>query len=181
MKTRDKRTAVVVVAYLGLALAALNCNSIFSSLTEAGSSVSGVTSSKSVDVAQQIMEDTNRERRQLGLAPLVWDDHLASAATSHSDEMIQLNYFEHGSPKKGYENAMERVERTGAQPNAVGECIFEAEGYPARQLPDTCVKSWVGSPSHHAIMMDSRYRAGGVGVSKQGELYRVTMVFATFD
>ncbi len=107
----------------------------------------------------------NAERAQHALGALGRSAPLSRAATLHSGDMVRRKYFSHVSPDG--KNLHRRVAKTGyvrQGRNAVlGETI--AWGSSALATPTELVKSLMGSPAHRTIILSSRFRDIGVGLS----------------
>ena len=108
--------------------------------------------------AQQVLELTNQERAAYGLAPLIWDPMLASAAHNHSVDMATNNNLSH----------------TGTSGSTVGDRIAAvgitnirswAENVAAGQrTPEAVVQSWMNSPGHRANILGNTTHIG-IGVA----------------
>ena len=107
----------------------------------------------------------NVERAQNGLEPLRANANLEAAATSHGQEMIAADYFNHVSPSGV--TPVDRVRETGYIPNGeVGYVIGEnlAWGTLTLSTPEAIVKAWIASPEHLANILESKYRETGIDV-----------------
>ncbi|WP_066402342.1 CAP domain-containing protein [Flavisolibacter tropicus] len=92
-----------------------------------------------------------------GPAPAVkWNDQLATAAVSHSEDMYKNKFFAHVAPDGS--NGGVRVKRAGYPWMAYGENI--AAGYTSEK---EVVKGWVESPGHCKNIMSKLYKEMGVG------------------
>jgi uncharacterized protein YkwD len=92
-----------------------------------------------------------------GPAPAVkWNDQLASAATSHSENMYKNKFFAHLAPDGS--NGGVRIKRAGYPWMAFGENI--AAGYSTEK---EVVKGWIESPGHCKNIMRKLYKEMGVG------------------
>lgn len=88
------------------------------------------------------------------VAPLVWNDVLASSAGQHVQDMIQQGYFSHLSPDGT--PPIQRAVQAGYAALYVGENI--ARGY---RNSAAVVEGWLASESHCRNMMDSTYSEMG--------------------
>lgn len=89
--------------------------------------------------------------------PLVWNDQLAKAASEHSTDMANKNYFSHDS-QDGRTFAT-RITNAGYTPyRTVGENI--AAGY---DTPASVVAGWMSSTGHCNNIMNSSFKDTGVG------------------
>ena len=89
------------------------------------------------------------------VAPLTWNDKLEKAASLHSADMYQRNYFSHASQdgKKGGA----RLDEAGYHWKTFGENI--AMGY--RNEVDV-VEGWLQSPGHCKNIMNKDFKEMGV-------------------
>ena len=92
-------------------------------------------------------------------APLNWNNLLLQAASGHSSDMAQNNYFSHDSLDG--RTAAQRISDAGYSYSAAAENI--AAG-------DTTVESvmtrWINSPGHCQNMMNPTYRDIGVACAR---------------
>lgn len=118
-----------------------------------------------------VLELTNAERTKAGLAPLVLNPQLCSAARGHSKTMAQRNQLAHSF---GTDQFTDRIAATGYRSGAAAENI--AMGAPT---PGEAVAMWMRSPGHRANILNPQYReiGVGIGVSAGGQRY-YTQVFA---
>jgi uncharacterized protein YkwD len=103
----------------------------------------------------------NNKRRAHGLRALRVDRKLQKAAGRHARDMIRHRFFAHQRP--GGPDLFERLRRAGWRGHAWGEAI--AYGCGSMGSPRSTVRMWMNSPPHRAILLSSRYRLGGVGVT----------------
>jgi uncharacterized protein YkwD len=127
--------------------------------------------------ANEVLRLTNQERANRGLTPLAPHAALAAAATGHSQEMLDLNYFSHTSPTPGRSGPQDRVRLAGANPGLVAENIFQASGYDVTQVAQLAVDNWLESPGHRRNMLDPNATHLGVGFVSQDGTVAVTQVF----
>jgi uncharacterized protein YkwD len=134
-----------------------------------------------------ILQQTNRERMEQGLKPLLPDPRLALVARRHSDEMRDLGYFDHVSPTPGLASIRERFRQVFADCAAfsIGENIARRYAMGLYSLSTdsvSCtVQEWMGSPGHRANILRPEYTHLGVGLSvnANGD-YWATQFFALF-
>src|SRR5689334_22993051 len=91
---------------------------------------------------ERVLELTNAERAQAGLAPLVLNDSLSEAAQDYSQVLATGDCFAHTcGPVPDF---ADRLTQTGyAGWSSIGENI--AAGYPT---PEAVVAGWMASPGH---------------------------------
>lgn len=113
---------------------------------------------------QEVLLQVNRARssaRSCGVeffkaAPaLKWNFQLAAAATEHSADMANHNYFEHAS-RNGLPFT-DRIARNGYNWRAAGENISAG-----RETVQAAINSWIKSPGHCANIMSAQFREIGV-------------------
>jgi len=105
---------------------------------------------------QEVAELVNLEREIENLHPLAWDDSLFAAATGHSTDMAEQDYFSHESldGRQFYE----RILAAGYEYNTCGENI--AAGY---STPAAVMNGWMNSPGHRANILNTAFCDIGVG------------------
>lgn len=116
-------------------------------------------------VEARIAELVNAHRQKIGLPPLQYDQHLQSAARQHSNEMFDLNYFDHTSPTLGIKDPQDRVYQTGLTDFAVGENVaVNSIGSSDDQIAERFMEQWLNSPGHRANIERIDFTHIGVGV-----------------
>ena len=108
------------------------------------------------DFIDRVVELTNEERTQFGLDPLTADPLLNQAAQTHTENMAELDFFDHTGLDGS--SAGDRIEDTGYDFLAWAENI--AAGY---QTPEAVVEAWMGSDGHRANILDPNLEEIGVG------------------
>jgi uncharacterized protein YkwD len=98
----------------------------------------------------------NNARENHGLKPLCVHPALQRAARAHSKDMIQHNYFAHGTRGRN-ESACARIRRFGYPWSSCGENI----GYNA--TPEGVFRSWMRSSIHRPNVLDGRFHEIGIG------------------
>jgi uncharacterized protein YkwD len=107
----------------------------------------------------------NGERARFGEPGLIEDARLASAASGHSRDMDERDYFEHTSP--GGQTLLMRIQASGFIPAGhVGYTLGENIAWGTLWLgtPAAIVKAWMDSPGHRANILDGAYRYSGIGI-----------------
>ncbi|SDZ04553.1 CAP domain-containing protein [Thermoactinomyces sp. DSM 45892] len=112
-------------------------------------------------VENEVVRLVNIERQKAGLQPLVADTKLSSVARTKSQDMIDLRYFDHQSPRYG--SPFDMMRQFGIRYQAAGENI--ACGHPT---PAEVMKSWMNSPGHRANILSRDFTKIGVGSAKGG-------------
>ncbi|MCT7973072.1 CAP domain-containing protein [Laspinema olomoucense] len=105
----------------------------------------------------RVVELTNVERAQQGLAPLTFNSQLAAAAQVHSVSMGMSDFMGHTNPMDGT-IAADRVTSQGYNYQTVAENV--AGGQPT---PEQVVREWMNSPSHRVNILNPTVTEIGVG------------------
>ncbi|MEO8202446.1 MAG: CAP domain-containing protein [Betaproteobacteria bacterium] len=108
-------------------------------------------------------------------APVRWNEVLARAARSHSDDMAKNNFFGHDS-RNGTSSA-DRVERAGYDYGGTAENIAAGQ-----MTTEAAMAAWLASPGHCANLMQADYLEMGAGMAsnRQSEMGAYwTQVFGT--
>jgi Cysteine-rich secretory protein family len=121
-------------------------------------------------VEQQVMQATNADRAQHGLAPLKWDPTLAQAAAQHAQVMAGQPTLSHQYP--GEPELAARGGAAGAHFHAI------AENLAAAPSPQALEQEWMNSPLHRANILDPRMNSIGVSVVQRGPYYYAVEDFA---
>ena len=99
----------------------------------------------------------NEARVDNGRPPLVSDARLVRAARTHSQDMIDRRYFEHGA-------FAQRLARYGIHGGQIGENIGWTSG--SSNTVATLVRMWLRSPGHRAVLLSPGFGSIGVGVAR---------------
>jgi len=114
-------------------------------------------------------------RRALGLSPAPAHRTLAVAATSHSERMRRLGFFDHRDPHDGT-HAYDRVTAVDAQRWTLIAENLAAGQWNARQVLD----GWLDSPGHRRNLEWPGLNAIGTSVVTGGDLRTyTTQVYGT--
>jgi uncharacterized protein YkwD len=142
-----------------------------------------------------VLHYTNVKRCNNGLNPLSADLGLRRAASVHSQDMAQQNFFGHTSPVAGRAKLTDRLKGNGVQFRAAAEnlakrsrlqlisgkpytvidrasCTFAYSGqtiqpHSYRTMASELVDQWEASPEHRTNLMNPRYTRLGTGGSFQ--------------
>jgi uncharacterized protein YkwD len=87
--------------------------------------------------------------------PLAWNSLLLQAASGHSSDMAQNNYFSHTS--QDGRTMVQRVVATGYTYSALGENIAAGQS-----TVESVITGWTNSPGHCQNLMNSAFRDIGV-------------------
>lgn len=102
---------------------------------------------------EELFTEVNAYRQKNGKSTLKRDADLERRAQAHAENMAKRNYFSHTSPD-GTTFAM----RIRGYEGAVGENIAAGQLNAA-----AVVQAWSKSPGHNSNMLDSNFRAMGLG------------------
>jgi uncharacterized protein YkwD len=126
-------------------------------------------------VASAIVELTNGERRNGGLADLRAEARLMHAAQLQADQVASLRRLEHVLPDAQYPAPADRLAAAGYAWRAYGENLASGQRSASEAVTD-----WMNSPGHRENIMNSAFTEIGVGYSTDstGRPYYV-QVFGT--
>ncbi len=115
---------------------------------------------------RELFASVNQARRAQGLAPLRWDQSLATAARRHAGVMA-----EHGSAQHGFEGEpglSARVKQAGARFGWLAENVAQGP------TPEFIHVQLMKSPPHRANILDRDMDSIGIGmVEQRGQLFVV--------
>ena len=109
---------------------------------------------------RELFASVNQARREQGLAPLRWDESLATAERRHAEVMA-----EHGSAQHGFEgepSLSARVKQAGVRFSWLSENVIQGPS------PEFIHAQFMKSPPHRANILDRDMDSIGVGVVEQG-------------
>ena len=114
------------------------------------------------------------DRRQAGVASLEIDPELSAIARRHSEEMRDLGYFGHQSPRTGL--AADRVRDAGYRASMTGENLAKNDSLGEAEA------SLLASVGHRANLLSPEFTHVGIGVARaveSGQIqWYVTQLFA---
>lgn len=107
--------------------------------------------------ATQVIDETNRERLNLGLSPLKYNEHLAKAAEAKAQDMFANQYWAHYSPTGT--SPWEFMNQNDYVYSVAGENL-------ARDFTHTqdMVEAWMNSPTHRENIINPKYKDIGIAV-----------------
>lgn len=121
----------------------------------------------SADV-EQFVSLMNDYRASVGCAPLSWMNDVADVAQSHSEDMVQRDFFDHTNPDGA--SPFDRLGEAGVGYSRAAENI--AWGY---TTAEAVLDGWVDSPGHRANLENCDLTHHGVGLVD----WRWTHLFVT--
>lgn len=144
------------------------------SLTLATSSLAepAATPMNSAWLVQGVVEQTNQQRANAGLASLRWNNELAVAASDYALELASTGYFAHNTPEGT--TPVSRSVAAGYPSFPWGTYVGEnlAKGFDS---PGEVMQGWMNSEGHRRNVLLPDYIEIGVGVAAapDGTLYWV--------
>lgn len=112
-------------------------------------------------VAQQVIDLTNAERKKNGLPALKADSQLSGVAQKKSEDMRQNNYFSHTSPTYG--SPFDMMRDFGVSYKTAGENIAQGQ-----QSPQEVVQAWMNSEGHRKNILSQDFTHIGIGYDSNG-------------
>ena len=111
----------------------------------------------------EILRITNVERQNAGLNPLIVCTRLANSALTHTNRMLEGQFFSHSDPGTGTAS-VDRIRSTGYFDSSNGWGYGEniAMGYSS---PNATMVGWMNSPGHRANILNPSFTHLGVGVN----------------
>ena len=107
--------------------------------------------------ARALLDETNQQRAEDGLAPLKLNDMLSTAATLKARNMLSEQYWAHESPQG--ETPWHWFEEAGYTYTYAGENL--AKGFSSTE---DVIQAWMNSPEHRQNILDRQYQDVGFAV-----------------
>jgi uncharacterized protein YkwD len=104
---------------------------------------------------------TNAYRMLMGRKALRLESRIVHCARAHSKEMVELNYFGHGSPRPANDTLVERFAQVGLKPLGMGENILWGSG--SLGTPQGTQDGFYNSSGHHRNLLRSTWVRFGIG------------------
>lgn len=146
MSDRRSGRALLLVAALGL----FGCGS-----DATGPGESSLTGSPEV---ASFVDAVNAHRRSVGCSALTWHEGVALVAETHSQDMVDRNFFGHTNPDG--EDPFDRLREAGISwSGGAGENIAYGTA-----SAETVLQLWLDSPGHRANIENCAYTHHGVGL-----------------
>lgn len=114
----------------------------------------GVSTNISLD---QLLQLTNKQRTDNGLAPVTLNSELANAAAGKAQDMLTKNYWAHFAPDGGTPWGF--IHGAGYQYIYAGENL--ARGF---NTADEVVNAWMASPGHRENILSPNYKEIGFAI-----------------
>lgn len=144
--------SIIIISFVLLAVFSLfNALRFFPSLSD---KVLGFSSNITVD---GLLTDTNKERKSLGLEPLVINEELNQAALAKAQDMFNDQYWAHIAPDG--KQAWDFIKEANYVYKYAGENL-------ARDFKtnDEVVEAWMASPSHRENIVNKDFTQMGLAV-----------------
>ncbi|SCD95083.1 RNA polymerase sigma factor, sigma-70 family [Streptomyces sp. BpilaLS-43] len=119
-------------------------------------SVPSPTKQAPASVAEEVTALVNSERAKEGCEPVSGNSLLDTAASRHSADMAERDYFSHTSPDGT--DPGDRITAAGYRWSTYGENIAKGQTTPAAVM-----ESWMNSPGHRANILNCAFKEIGVG------------------
>ncbi len=113
---------------------------------------------------QEVVNLTNAERAENGLAPLKVDGELSKVAREKSKDMSTNKYFDHNSPTYG--SPFDMMKKFGITYRTAGENIAMGQ-----RTPTEVVNAWMNSSGHRANILSKNFTHIGVGYDANGHYW----------
>lgn len=121
---------------------------------------------------EKLTEALNIYRAKKNISPLLPNIELSSAACTHSNEMMRLNFFSHiNNRNKSLKTFENRAQNSGYNNYIyLGENIYYSKQYfdskfTIDDLVDETIRKLAASAIHNKNMLNSRYQEAGVCVA----------------
>lgn len=124
-----------------------------------------------------LVAQLNAARAQHGVSPVSEDPRATAAAIEQAVRQAARDQIGHDGPP-GHETEVQRLAAAGIVNRACGEITAEGPGAAWGYTFASAIESWLMSPGHRAIMLDSQYTIAGAATATaaSGNLYS-TVVF----
>ena len=130
-------------------------------------------------IRKRILKKLNSERSRKGARALKFRPELERAAQTHSEEMLQLGYFDHVSPTPGRTEYWDRIIREGYDPTASAENLYKSPNTDPEHYVGDVIRKWMDSSVHRRSILRNRYRRCGLGIAENGKQVYITIVLAS--
>ena len=112
---------------------------------------------------QDIIDRTNAQRKENGVAALRVNDRLMQAAQVRADEMAASGVYSHTRPDGRKSNTVTDSRYTGENIHSISELYLNQQ---QKTLSEAVVNLWSNSKAHADNMTSSRYGEIGVGLAR---------------
>ncbi len=126
--------------------------------TSTGGNLTPPSGNVNVDMATQILNLVNAERKKAGVPLLTLSTDVSSVAQVKAADMAKNGYFDHNSPTYGSPFSM--LTSFGVSYRSAGENIAKGQ-----QSASAVMKAWMNSSGHKANILSKNFTQLGVGYS----------------
>jgi uncharacterized YkwD family protein len=162
--TRQPQTGAIALPGQNRSVAPPNTQNPVTPANPPAQKPNAAPSARISQIAQQVIELTNNERRKNGLPPLSADASLSKVAQTKTNDMNSKHYFSHTSPTYG--SPFDMMRDFGVTYRAAGENIAMGQTT-AQQV----VTSWMNSEGHRKNILSTSYTNIGVGYTSSGNYW----------
>ena len=120
----------------------------------------GGESNNAVLLKSKIIEETNLQRKENNLPPLIENEQLSHASSAKASDMFLKQYFEHVSPSGADPGSL--VKSFGYDYIITGENLILGNFKNEKEV----VSNWMASLGHRANILNNRYTEIGVSIIK---------------
>jgi len=149
------RAGLLHSGFLGLFIAVYLLNqSILKSITIIKPGILGYSSEITVE---KVLQQTNQQRQDNNLPPLLFNSALSQSARLKAEDMFANNYWAHNSPEGS--SPWDFIKSSDYQYSVAGENL-------AKDFYDTpaMIKAWMHSPTHRDNIIHLKYKETGIAV-----------------
>ena len=154
---KDTHQKATLISWEGMVIYILLFMLLQVSFHIAGFLSPGILGTSSNITQAQIIELTNKEREKVGLAPLVANTALDTAAKDKAANIFSENYWAHFAPSG--KTPWDFILGSGYKFSFAGENL--AKNF---YSPDEVVKAWMDSSTHKENLLNPRYKDIGIAV-----------------
>lgn len=126
------------------------------------------------DKAVELLAAMNAARATEGLAPLQWDEDLASVALARATDLIRRGYFDHYAPDGS--SAFSELAVRGIRYALAGENLAR-NNYAESRTVAAAFQGLMGSPGHRANILEPRFQHVGIAAVRSGRVWLYVTVF----
>jgi len=117
----------------------------------------GILGYSSEITVQKVLDQTNNERKNLGLESLSYNSILSQSAQKKAEDMFENDYWAHNSPQG--KTPWTFFDASGYKYSVAGENLAK-DFYNTESL----IKAWMNSPTHKANIVHQKYKEIGIAV-----------------
>lgn len=126
----------------------------------------------------RVIQETNRQRAQVGLPPVVEVPGLTRVARQWAREQLEDHVEGHESKRPGRRWPTDRVRAGGVKVSGISENCLAFNGLEPNDLGGFVVDFLMTSPHHKKTMLDARNRGIGVAIARDQDQWRAVQLFS---